>query len=1137
MRFYNEIIGLHESFSPYYRLNDEREGYWKEFIPTHQFYELLEMVIDSVDSPTIANRKSFWVHGTYGTGKSHATGVIKKLLYSPIEEIESYIDRFQNRNDLKHRLLNFRKNNKVFPVVMYGSSNITNNWDLVLEIEKAIRSALELNNVDISVKTEFDVYVEKISSDKSINWEHIIETTPELVELVNDTADLIKKLKAQDKDVLLVLRNELSKRHISLRVKDITSWIVDLQQSLTKLGIANKIILYWDEFTSIMDSGHSGIINQIQKLAEMAEDHDFYLYLISHRTQRQGMSKDDIAHIFDRFLDLNYQMSDITTYHLIASYIKKKDDETWKLLRDHKNDSIEKLISRISEFEDAEVKENVRDLFPIHPFTAYISSLIAREIGSTERSIFKFLNNDEAGFQFFINNQPLNGRIFLTAEYVFDFFLKDFEEEGNPFTLTVLNRFKYEENQINNQNPVYLSLFKGILLLNISHRILNVGTDHNDLVIPNAENLELMFLGSSIVNEIEGFLSFIHEKKIINRDHQNRYIVETSSLDPTEVNTAKRNIEKNYDKIETIINSSEQDRLFIYWKSSHRRKDITEILLMDCDSESHNIYRRIGKYKNNYSLKIIAFIARDHSVRTRIEETIKSLDGDNAINVIFVVFDTIFTSEEYGEFIEQRAKAEVAHKRNFTEEESNYLKNAEKVIENWISNVNDYGYIKWYLRDDGNELFSEGARFKDFNIDLNNKITKIIYKDSFDTYSSQMSTLTAWQEVLARRTGEIFLTASNLTELISLCRGPADVAQWIVKDPNGTYIVNEKLKIQNGDQSLPLNKMIAKLDNRIRSGEEINLADAFAFLFNPPFGFYKCHVFLATVGFLLRKYREKLYNITTGEIVSDNILKNMIEQIFQYHCDNSQNVKKALYVRLGSKDEKNLVQLVQEIFGLSDCQSLIDTRHQLHEWVKTNLGFPLWLYNYSGIDSDELLISIRTINDKILDSSADHHSLSTTEIKIIFDETLPYQYELNKVLQATDQKSKKEYFVSFFKNIDNIQIGESDYNEIMLFLDSNLQEDQVFWNEDKIRNIIKNWYIKKLEKPTPTEEEGADSGVNISVPPIIVVDEDELNEDKKRIIQKIHIFKGDFVKVLSELLNHRPDIRYTLEKLLDSEGK
>ena len=114
------------------------------------------MVLDSVDSPTIANRKSFWIHGTYGTGKSHATGVIKKLLYSPIEEIESYIDRFQNRNDLKHRLLNFRKNNKVFPVVMYGSSNITNHWDLVLEIEEAIRYALVQNKIELIVQTEFN---------------------------------------------------------------------------------------------------------------------------------------------------------------------------------------------------------------------------------------------------------------------------------------------------------------------------------------------------------------------------------------------------------------------------------------------------------------------------------------------------------------------------------------------------------------------------------------------------------------------------------------------------------------------------------------------------------------------------------------------------------------------------------------------------------------------------------------------------------------------------------------------------------------------------------------------------------------------------------------------------------------------
>ncbi len=103
MKYYNEILGLHDSFSPFYVLGEEKRDNWNDFIPTNQFYDLLSEVLECVESQERQNRLSIWLHGTYGTGKSHATGVIKKLLFAPLSEIESYIERLNTRNDLKHK--------------------------------------------------------------------------------------------------------------------------------------------------------------------------------------------------------------------------------------------------------------------------------------------------------------------------------------------------------------------------------------------------------------------------------------------------------------------------------------------------------------------------------------------------------------------------------------------------------------------------------------------------------------------------------------------------------------------------------------------------------------------------------------------------------------------------------------------------------------------------------------------------------------------------------------------------------------------------------------------------------------------------------------------------------------------------
>jgi len=1139
MKKYDEIIGLQESFSPFYVLNNEREGYWKQFIPTQQFYILLESVLNSISSKVQAERKSFWLHGTYGTGKSHATGVIKKLLYAPLEEIEPYIERFKNRNDLKHNLINFRKNNRIFPVVMYGLSSITNQKDLILEIETSIRNALKVNGINIDIKTDFDEYIDNILSEKSNFWDCLIEDTIEISELVDNKDDLIKKLKNYDKEVLTVVRNELLKRNKTIITKDIIDWVKDVLITLQQKGIAEKIIIYWDEFTSVMDTGNTAILNQIQKIAELSETYDIFLYLISHRTQRQGVSRDDRKHLLGRFINIDYQMSDITTYHLISSYIKKKDSKSWEILRDKKNNHIEHLINKVSEFQDAEVKENVRDLFPIHPFTAYISSLIAREIGSTERSIFKFLNDNKGGFRYFINNYPDESRIFLTSEFVFDFYVKDFEEEGDPFYLSVFNRYKYDAEKIESRNHLYLPLFKGLLLLNIAHRILNIGIDNNDLVIPNEDNLKLMFLGSIFEKSVSDFLSFIHEQRIIITDYQNRYIVEANSLDISEINSSKRNLEKLYDKIEKIIDTEDSKKLLTSWMNNHRRKDVTEILLMDCDSDIHNIYRKINKFKKPYTFKIIAFVARDHTALSNVDNIIRNLDASIARNIIFTVIETLFTSEEYGEFIEHRARADVAHKRHLVEEEKNYIKNSEKVIERWINRVEETGFVNWYLFDVNNKLYYEKCRFKDFYSILNDDIAKIIFRSSFDIHYPRMNTLTAWQDTLAKKTAENYLTASSYDELLSLCKGPAGVALDILKDINGMLIVNEKLKIINTEKTIPLNIMINEISNRIKSGEELNLADVFSFLFEPPFGFYKCHVFLAATGFILRNYRNKLYHLTTGEIITDNMLKTMIESTFQYHCENNINLKKSLYFRLGSKDEKYLVKILQEIFGLQQCQSLTDTKHSLHDWIKTNLGFPLWLYNYYGIENEDVLLAIITINDKILSINSEHQTLNTTEIKQIYNEIAPVKHEIRKIVLNTDQDSKKSCFLSFFSTIEKIKYTEEDYSEIISFLERNLQEDVVFWSEQKVQDNVKDWYISKLQKDNyqdKSKEPDSQFTFNRYDEKIQYNGDYQIVKERDIVLKEIEVFHGDFTKVLSKLIDIRPDIIKDLRILLESEG-
>lgn len=1131
MRYYNEILDIHDSFSPFYILGEDKSDNWNDFIPTKQFYNLLGEVLTCLESQERQDRLSIWLHGTYGTGKSHATGVIKKLLFAPMSEIESYIERLSKRNDLKHKLLKFRENKKVLPVVIYGlPSGAYSNWDLSIEIEKAVRKALLMETHNIVIQTDFEVYIDHIESDESNQWDILINKTPELNEFVSSKEELIKKLKGYDKEILNILREELNKRGRPITVKNITEWLKDVIIVLQEYKIADNLIIYWDEFTSVMDQSDSGMNNLIQSIAKLSPDYGIYLYLISHRTQRQGSNKDDRKHILGRFKDLSFQMSDITTYHLIAGYIKKKDYSTWEILRDKRNNTIELLLDKITAFDEAVVKENVRDLFPIHPFTAFVSSLIARVIGSTERSIFKFLNDSTKGFVSFINQQPSAGRVFLTAEYVFDFFIKDFEEETDSFYASVLSRFSNDSKQIEQKNKSFLALFKGILLLNIVNRIINIGAENNKFVIPDEENLKLMFLGSKIYDTIPEFLEFIHEKRIILKDVQNRYVVETSSLDISEINNSKHRLEKNYDNIEKIIDSDFQKKLFSNWKNGHRRKDVTDIKLMDADNFEHDISRRINKFKTKYSYNIIAFIARDHSALINIENLIKQLN-QNIKNTILVVFESFLTSEELNEFIEYRARAEVAQKRHLPEEEVKHLENAKKIIEVWIDKVKDTGYINWFVFSKENKLLSEKCRFKDFHNALNESISKKIFYKSFDILHPRLKTITAWQNQMSVSTADKFLSSNSLDELVRSLTGASKYALDILKDEDGNYITNEKLKIINGNIEHPINAVIDKLSNRIKGGDEFNLADVFGFLFEPPFGFYKCHVFMGTIGFILRKYKNKLYNVSTGESCSTTILRDMIEKLFKYHCDNSENAKRMLNVRLGSENEKKLVKTIQQIFNLTKCNSLIDTRIHLHDWIENKLGFPLWLFNYSSeIENVDIFVALDTIDSKVLDLHSESQNLNSSEIKIINEELVSVSSELHRIMMNITEDLKKCLFKTFFKSIEGVKLEDSSYSDIIEFIKTNLQEDQVYWSEEKLNGIIKNWYISKLEQNNKREDTSEEERVK-TVEPVFDLEKgkDEIEKTKRRIQN----YKGDVKKVLIKLIDKKPYIIYDLQHLIE----
>ena len=93
---YSEMIGIEPLFDSTFNMTEERENYWKQFITNEKFEANLKEIVNVFTSSTSNQHKSVWVQGTYGTGKSHSTSVIKHLLSDNLNDISDYIDKLAN---------------------------------------------------------------------------------------------------------------------------------------------------------------------------------------------------------------------------------------------------------------------------------------------------------------------------------------------------------------------------------------------------------------------------------------------------------------------------------------------------------------------------------------------------------------------------------------------------------------------------------------------------------------------------------------------------------------------------------------------------------------------------------------------------------------------------------------------------------------------------------------------------------------------------------------------------------------------------------------------------------------------------------------------------------------------------------
>lgn len=1065
---YSDFIKM-QDFLPVYDMTDETPDMWRTFIPTKQFCDLLQRSITAITSSDISKRRSMWVRGTFGTGKSHASSVVRHLLCDSAEDIESYLQSIPNEA-MRAQLTAIRKQKRYFPVVLKGVEGAYNIPRFSLSIQRETKKALVAAGYpDLIVRSDFDEAIRWVESHES-RIPELLANNDELASEASSYTKLLTKLRNNDIDVFMHLEEALAADKTYLTSDSISDWLVEVEKEIEKAGIADGLIIFWDEFTSVMDTLKSDRINVLQNIAEKSQNNNVFLYLISHRTESSSLDAKgkDITKMSDRYDSVDYQMDEISTYLILRHTFSipdmmKMNISTWGI-----KDKIDhSLYNYLCESNNHDEKEHIQNLFPLHPYTAFLCSKMANIMGSANRSVLKFMNDEHHGFKQFIN-EPTNyeQKMMLTADWLWDFFYSEFINE--PLCAAFTNVFTSHGHRVDAMGDDYKRVFKVILLLNA----LSVKFKSSpEKYAPNDKNLRYIFSGDRCEENMDKILNWLDETKIIARDIFGEFKISVSSYNPAEITKEKNAVSSTYKTAVDYLRYNDKsrgeiERIFLVGERLMRK---CEPQFYSCEEAEAVLRSKLNKYtreKPNH-LHVALFFSITDEGRDIMENRVKAF-SEEFENTMFIIPSEVFTPTAQTHFIDAVAQANVSRSHFNTDDASQFENAAKEYVAKWKNRMNGGTYTMYF----NGSRSSEGVFSNIYNV-INKRFSVQVYPSGMEsvkllqneamTYFANKNFKALSLQMLQKRTRDELLSFGGSvrpTKLIFL-----DGENNLITD---TCELTDAAKAGNSW----LNTVCSEVDMLIESAKKkyadrFSLSDVLGPLMRPPFGMFANPANYAILGYALRKHKDDLFNPSTSQPVGDEKLNDMIEILLKMWDGGVSEPSNKLLLRFGSVEERNLTSILGEVFNLgqvrgvsmSDLKSLTYAKWCITEFCKQIAKYPLWsLLHCDKIKEKENCK--KAISDLIALFNQDSYSLP--KIKELLKEIKNDQIDLYVLL--TNNSNYKNGFYNFIHSINEVELKEEWMDELEEDI-SHMQSEIAFRREEDVKSTVMSFYINKIKTP------------------------------------------------------------------------
>lgn len=1075
---YDDIIKLRGGKAAY-DIAEEKQGEWISFIPNEQFNSVLRTVIKSVRGNDIDNHKSFWINGTYGTGKSHAVAVISHLLGDDVEDIRNWVDyeyKESKFDSIRQAIYSLRECKRLLTVKVYGLGAMTHPGDLALVLQKAVIETLRKHKIEIAVPTDYENYIEQIRQNPEI-WNHLIDTHTALSSVVSDSEQLVESLKTGDLGIFHRVTDTLREAQLDIRLNNdnIKQWLTEVQDRLAELGTYNGLLIVWDEFTDVMsDAIGVPVLKQLQEVAQkfMNEESNSYMFLISHPSAFNGIDSDQLKQTDGRYHRMKYNMESVSAFKIMSRKFEIIDEERHRQMREQfysMNSELLDIFTATSNDQQS-TREDLFNLYPLHPGTANLATHYATVVGSSSRSVFEFLGQNDSIREFLDSKDRFQNCDTITADYLWDYVLKVFQDDVTNYG-AVTERYNSYKLQVSNEGEAHYAVFKGILLLNAFNNV--SGENNNGLVTPSEDNIHALFAGTRYDNEVDEVLQWFNEQGIIQRAPGGLYSVQFSALPSGEIEEKKTEMRSvQYRYTSQILNFS--DAASISFEKKMMQKVIRPYNFkffsdQQNDAVLRNQIKNARKDTKTSALFFALLMARNNTelgvLRSFAEKCAEDENDKDLKNIVFLVFDEVLTDAKYEQFIEYQANYACASSHGFIDQQKVHRDHAVSMVKEWMDNVQRGNAIVYI-----NGVEKQPISVKHLSTIVNGVIAPTIFPYGPDACEllRQKTPSTFWRQQNSKEIVRTFIFATSKEELTTITAQMRPV-QYLVQE-----CLDDNMEWKSDiPENHPFKVVYDKVQSIIKYADKslpFNFDDKFSVLKKPPYGLYGSFAPMAMMAFALKPWANKIFDMQ-GKPRDKNALIDDIVWLFKVWDDKKSNSK--LNFKFQTPEEGKLCKDLISLFKLtskdnaySDVSSLKDARYAITAEFLGKKGYPLWSIKYASEQAFSSLPVIMKVNDeerKLIDNIVticmERDLRNPALVKETIDLISELRIEMKNILNVDAAFS--DGFKNYLMQLDFINIQENEVNEVKHFIEQNLQSTVGYWTEEEVEKKALQWKSSK----------------------------------------------------------------------------